>query len=121
MIGKYVNLPDAYLSVAESLRHAGFHLGARIEIEWIQAESTSTTSTAEIDLGLLDGIVIPGGFGERGIEGKIAAADYARENDLPCLGICLGLQVMVIDFARSVARPRQGELDASSTSTRRTR
>jgi CTP synthase len=101
MIGKYIDLPDAYLSVAESLRHAGFYFGARIEIEWIQAADVDDLDSG-IDLGLLDGIVIPGGFGIRGIEGKIAAAHYARENNLPCLGICLGLQVMVIDFARSV-------------------
>jgi CTP synthase len=101
MIGKYIDLPDAYLSVAESLRHAGFYFGARIEIEWIQAADVDDLDSG-IDLSLLDGIVIPGGFGIRGIEGKIAAAHYARENNLPCLGICLGLQVMVIDFARSV-------------------
>jgi CTP synthase len=102
LIGKYVNLPDAYLSVVESLRHAGFHHGARIEIEWIQAEEV-TGLLAEQRLKHLDGMVIPGGFGERGIEGKIAAAGYARENEIPCLGLCLGLQVMVVEYARSVA------------------
>jgi CTP synthase len=102
LIGKYVNLPDAYLSVVESLRHAGFHHGARVEFEWIQAEEV-TGLLAESRLKHLDGIVIPGGFGERGIEGKITAAGYARENEIPCLGLCLGLQVMVIDFARWVA------------------
>jgi CTP synthase len=101
VIGKYVNLPDAYLSVAEAVRHAGFHHGARVEIEWIQAEEI-TSMFASGRLRDLDGVVIPGGFGERGIEGKVAAAGYAREHDLPCLGLCLGLQVMVIDFARSV-------------------
>ncbi|MDQ3757012.1 MAG: CTP synthase [Actinomycetota bacterium] len=102
LIGKYVNLPDAYLSVVESLRHAGFAHGARVEIEWIQAEEV-TGLLAESRLRDLDGIVIPGGFGERGIDGKIAAAGYAREHDIPCLGLCLGLQVMVIEYARSVA------------------
>lgn len=102
IVGKYVNLPDAYLSVVEALHHAGFHHGARVEIEWIQAESI-TELNAEADLDHLDGIVLPGGFGERGIEGKIAAADYARRNALPCLGLCLGLQVMVVSYARSVA------------------
>ena len=102
IIGKYVNLPDAYLSVVEALRHAGFHHGARVEIDWIQAEDV-TGLLAESRLHDLDGMVIPGGFGERGIEGKIGAARYAREHDVPCLGLCLGLQVMVIDFARSVA------------------
>ncbi|HLX77390.1 MAG TPA: CTP synthase [Acidimicrobiales bacterium] len=101
IIGKYVNLPDAYLSVVESLRHGGFFNDAHVEIEWIQAE-TVTPSVAEADFSNLDGIVIPGGFGERGIEGKVVAAHYAREHDLPCLGLCLGLQVMVVDFARSV-------------------
>jgi CTP synthase len=102
VIGKYVNLPDAYLSVVEALRHAGFHHGARVEIEWVQAEEV-TGMLAEARLGELDAIVIPGGFGERGVEGKIAAAGYAREHGLPCLGLCLGLQVMVVEFARSVA------------------
>ncbi|HVE46574.1 MAG TPA: CTP synthase [Acidimicrobiales bacterium] len=102
LIGKYVNLPDAYLSVVEALRHAGFHHGARVEIEWIQAEEV-TGLLAESRLRDLDGIVIPGGFGERGIEGKIAAAGYARESEIPCLGLCLGLQVMVIEYARNVA------------------
>ncbi|HET7487100.1 MAG TPA: CTP synthase [Acidimicrobiales bacterium] len=102
LIGKYVNLPDAYLSVVEALRHAGFHLGAKVEIDWIQAEEV-TGLLAEGRLRDLDGMVIPGGFGERGIDGKVAAARYARENDVPCLGLCLGLQVMVIDYARSVA------------------
>lgn len=102
IIGKYINMPDAYLSVVESLRHAGFAHGARVEIEWIQAESF-VGAGVEADLENLDAIVIPGGFGERGVEGKVAAAKYARENNLACLGICLGLQVMVIDFARHVA------------------
>jgi CTP synthase len=101
VIGKYVNLPDAYLSVVEALRHAGFHHGASIAVEWIQAEEV-TGMLAAARLGDLDGIVIPGGFGERGIEGKVAAAGYAREHGVPCLGLCLGLQVMVIEFARSV-------------------
>ncbi|MDQ1437754.1 MAG: synthase [Acidimicrobiaceae bacterium] len=116
LIGKYVNLPDAYLSVVESLRHAGFHHGARVEVEWVQAEEV-TGLLAEGRLKNLDGIVIPGGFGERGIEGKIAAAGYARENAIPCLGLCLGLQVMVIEFARSVAgleSANSREFDAAS-------
>ena len=102
LIGKYVNLPDAYLSVVESLRHAGFAHGARVDIDWIQAEDVEGL-LADGRLRELDGIVIPGGFGERGIEGKIAAAGYAREHEIPCLGLCLGLQVMVIEYARSVA------------------
>ncbi|HUQ40383.1 MAG TPA: CTP synthase [Acidimicrobiales bacterium] len=109
LVGKYVAYPDAYLSVAESLRHAGFYQGARIDVVWIQAEDV-TGLLADDLLRDLDGIVIPGGFGERGIEGKIAAAGYARENDIPCLGLCLGLQVMVIEFARNVL----GLADANS-------
>ena len=101
LVGKYV-LADAYLSVVEALRHAGFAVGAKVEIDWIQAEDV-TGLLAEGRLRHLDGIVIPGGFGERGIDGKVAAAGYARENDVPCLGLCLGMQVMVIEFARSVA------------------
>jgi len=96
-----VSLPDAYLSVAESLKHGGFHHGAQVEIDWIQAEQVEGL-LAEGRLRDLDGIVIPGGFGERGVEGKIAAATYARENDVPCLGLCLGLQAMTIEFARNV-------------------
>ncbi len=99
IIGKYVSLQDAYLSVVESLRHGGFHHGARVEIEWIQAEEVEGLLAAG-RLWDLDGMVIPGGFGERGIEGKIAAAGYAREHDIPCLGLCLGMQVMTIEFAR---------------------
>jgi len=101
LVGKYVNLPDAYLSVVEALNHAGYGQGARVEIEWIQAEEV-TEALAEAEFAGLDGMIIPGGFGERGIEGKIVAADYARTHDLPCLGLCLGLQVMVIDYARNV-------------------
>jgi CTP synthase len=101
IIGKYVSLPDAYLSVVESLKHGGFFHGARVEIDWIQAEEVEGL-LAEGRLRDLDGIVIPGGFGERGVEGKIAAAGYARENDVPCLGLCLGMQVMTIEYARNV-------------------
>ncbi|MDH3753873.1 MAG: CTP synthase [Acidimicrobiia bacterium] len=100
LIGKYVSLPDAYLSVVESLNHAGFHHGAKIDIDWIQAEDVQGL-LVEDRLKDLDGIVIPGGFGERGIEGKVAAAGYAREHDIPCLGLCLGMQVMTIDYARN--------------------
>ena len=100
VIGKYVSLPDAYMSVVEALRHGGYHHGADIEIDWIQAEDVEGL-LASGRLGHLDGMIIPGGFGERGIEGKIAAAQYARENEVPCLGLCLGLQVMVTEFCRN--------------------
>jgi len=88
--------------VTEALRHAGFQAGAKVDLEWIQAEEISPL-LAPSRLGQLDGIVLPGGFGDRGIEGKIAAAAHARQTALPCLGLCLGLQVMVIDHARAVA------------------
>ena len=102
VIGKYVNLPDAYLSVVEALRHAGFDRGAAVEIEWVQAEDV-TGMLAGAHLEPLDAIVIPGGFGERGFEGKVAAAGYAREHGIPCLGLCLGLHAMIVDYARNVA------------------
>ena len=101
IIGKYVALPDAYLSVVESLKHGGFFHAADVSVEWVQAEDVEEMS-ADGRLSELDGIVIPGGFGERGVEGKIAAARYARENELPCLGLCLGMQVMTIEYARNV-------------------
>jgi CTP synthase len=116
IIGKYVSLPDAYLSVVEALNHGGIHHGADVEIEWIQAEEVEGLLVAG-RLHHLDGIVIPGGFGERGIEGKIAAAGYAREHDIPCLGLCLGMQVMTIEVARNVlglAGANSSEFDASS-------
>jgi len=102
IVGKYVNLPDAYLSVVEALRHAGFELGATVDVEWVAAEDVGDQAAGE-RLARLDGMVIPGGFGERGVEGKIAAARYAREHEVPCLGLCLGLQVMVVDVARHLA------------------
>ena len=102
VIGKYVNLPDAYLSGIEALRHAGFAHGVKVNVELVQAEDV-TGMLAATKLENMDGIVIPGGFGERGIEGKIAAAGYAREHGIPCLGLCLGLHTMVVDFARNVA------------------
>jgi CTP synthase len=102
LIGKYVNLPDAYLSVVEALKHGGYHHGADVQVDWIQAEDVEGM-LGEGRLRDLDGIVIPGGFGWRGIEGKIAAAGYAREHEIPCLGLCLGLQTMVIEFARNVS------------------
>jgi CTP synthase len=102
VVGKYVTLPDAYLSVVESLKHGGFASGAEVDIEWIAADDLETADLNEV-LGTLDGILVPGGFGVRGIEGKVQAVRFARENKVPFLGICLGLQCAVIEFARNVA------------------
>jgi len=116
LIGKYVVLPDAYLSVAEALRHGGYAHGARVEIDWVQAEDVEGL-LAVGRLRDLDGLVIPGGFGSRGIEGKIAAAGYAREHGIPCLGLCLGMQVMVIEFARDacgLAGANSSEFDSET-------
>jgi CTP synthase len=116
LIGKYIDLPDAYLSVVESLKHAGFGHGAKVELEWIQAEDVEGLLAAG-QLSHLDGMVIPGGFGERGIEGKIAAAGYSRTQMIPCLGLCLGMQVMTIEFARNVlglAGANSTEVDAAT-------
>ncbi len=110
LIGKYTQLVDAYLSVVESLKHAGFHHGAAVEIDWIQAEDVEGLLAAD-RLADLDGIVIPGGFGARGVEGKVAAAHHARMSKLPCLGLCLGLQAMTIEYARH----ELGLTDANST------
>ncbi len=102
IVGKYVDMSDAYLSVVEAARHAGFFHGAKIEFVWIDAEMVPN-EVGEDDLSQLDGMIIPGGFGERGIEGMIAAAEMSRRLAIPTLGICLGLQVMSIEYARHVA------------------
>ncbi|MGI8585733.1 MAG: CTP synthase [Thermoleophilaceae bacterium] len=102
VVGKYVQLEDAYLSVIEALNHSGFHHGARVEVRWVDAEALDRDE-AQRELESCDGILIPGGFGERGIEGKIRAARFAREREVPYLGICLGMQIAVSEFARHVA------------------
>ena len=102
LVGKYVQLHDAYLSVAEALRHAGYALDARVEIEWIDSESLTEENYIDM-LSKADGIIIPGGFGRRGVEGMILAARFARERHVPCFGICLGMQIAVIEYARHVA------------------
>ena len=109
IVGKYVQLHDAYLSVAEALRHAGFANSVTVDIEWIDSETITPANADEI-LGGLDGILVPGGFGYRGIDGMIVAAQYAREHDVPYFGICLGMQIAVIEYARNVA----GIADANS-------
>lgn len=113
LVGKYVQLHDAYLSVAESLRHAGYPLEAYVNISWIDSETLTEENYREI-LSPLDGILVPGGFGGRGIEGMILAAKYARENNVPYFGICLGMQIAVIEFTRNVAEIKDansGEFD----------
>lgn len=109
IVGKYVRLHDAYLSIMESLNHAGFDTGTRVNIKWIDSEEVNYDTVGKL-LDDADGIIVPGGFGDRGIEGKIIACRYARENKIPFLGICLGLQIAVIEFARHVC----GLVDANS-------
>ncbi len=110
LVGKYVKLHDAYLSVAESLRHAGYENGATVQIVWVDSEQLDDGS-AEAALAGCDGVIVPGGFGDRGIEGMIAAARYARTHHVPYFGICLGMQIAVIEYARSVL----GWRDANSS------
>lgn len=116
LVGKYVQLHDAYLSVAEALRHGGYACGAAVSIRWIDSETLNDENVAEILSGC-GGIIVPGGFGDRGIEGMISAARYARENNLPYLGICLGMQIAVIEFARHICGledANSGEFNADS-------
>ena len=117
LVGKYVQLHDAYLSVAEALRHAGYAHGATVSIKWIDSETVNEQNVAEI-LDDCSGVIVPGGFGNRGIDGKIITANYCRTHNLPYLGICLGMQVAVIAFARFVAGMQDansGEFDPDST------
>ena len=103
LVGKYVDLPDAYLSVTEALRAGGFANNAKVEIKWIVSDDCESSAGAEKNLANVDAICVPGGFGVRGIEGKLGALKYARENRIPTLGLCLGLQCMVIEVARNIA------------------
>lgn len=102
LVGKYIDLPDAYLSVTEAIRAGGFHNDAKVNIRWVSSDDCATPEGAAKALAGLDGICVPGGFGVRGIEGKLGALTYARETGLPTLGLCLGLQCMVIEYARTV-------------------
>jgi CTP synthase len=115
MVGKYIELHDAYLSVREALHHAGLRYDAAVEIEWVDAEGLERHGAGRLEG--LDGIVVPGGFGYRGIEGKIATARFARENRVPYLGLCLGMQVMVIELARHSLgsdEPNSAEFDITT-------
>jgi CTP synthase len=111
LVGKYIDLPDAYLSVTEALRAGGFHHDAKVRIRWVASDECQTDLGAQKALGGVDAVLVPGGFGVRGIEGKVGALRWARERQVPTLGICLGLQCMVIEYARNVA----GIEGASST------
>lgn len=114
LVGKYVDLPDAYLSVIEALRAGGFAHRAKVVISWVPADKCATAAGAATELRGVDAIVVPGGFGVRGIDGKLGALRYARENHIPTLGLCLGLQAMVIEYARNVmglAKASSSEFD----------
>ena len=113
LVGKYVKLHDAYLSVVEALNHAGYAQNAYIRIHWIDSENITKENVAQIFRGI-HGIIVPGGFGNRGIEGMITAAEYARKNRIPYFGICLGMQIAVIEYARNEAglpEAHAGEFD----------
>ncbi len=101
LVGKYVSLPDAYLSVVEALRHAGIDCGVQVDLKWVDSEGIASARAAEEVLRGVDGIIAPGGFGPRGVDGKILAAGYARQHDVPFFGICMGMQCAVIEFARN--------------------
>lgn len=116
IVGKYVQLHDAYLSIVEALHHAGYETGTKVSIKWIDSENITRENAGDI-LSEVSGIIVPGGFGNRGIEGKIAAAEYARTHNLPYLGICLGMQITVIEFARHVCgmeNANSGEFDKNT-------
>ncbi len=116
LVGKYTALHDAYISVAESLKHGGFAYNAQVNIKWVPSEMVTPDNVGEL-LGDVDGIVVPGGFGNRGMEGKIAAIQYAREHDVPFLGLCMGMQLAVVEFCRNVvglADAHSAELNPST-------
>ncbi len=116
IVGKYIKLHDAYLSIIESLNHAGFSTGADVKIKWIDSEEV-TDRNVDVLLEGVNGVIIPGGFGDRGVEGKITACRHARENNIPYLGICLGMQIAVVEYARNVCgleAANSGEFDQSS-------
>ena len=111
LVGKYIDLPDAYLSVTEAMRAGGFHHNARVRVRWVASDQCATDAGATKALAGVDAVVVPGGFGVRGIDGKVGALRWARERQVPTLGLCLGLQCMVIEYARTVL----GIADASSS------
>ena len=111
IVGKYIQLHDAYLSVVESLKHAGAHLNTGIEIKWVDAENIKTLKDAKNELSDCKGVIVPGGFGNRGVDGKMLTIQYVREHNIPFLGICLGMQSAVMEFAKNVV----GLEDVNST------
>ncbi|MDE6885167.1 MAG: CTP synthase, partial [Clostridia bacterium] len=111
IVGKYIKLHDAYLSVVEALKHGGYENGCIVDIKWIDSETLDGDASCEDAFKDVDGILVPGGFGDRGVEGKIAACKWARENNIPYFGICLGMQIAVIEYARNVL----GYADATSS------
>lgn len=116
LVGKYIKMHDAYLSVTESLQHAGYENGAEVEVRWVEAEECTHETASQLLAGC-DGVLVPGGFGMRGIEGKVNACRYARENDIPYLGVCLGMQVAVVEYARHMlgwADANSAEFDADT-------
>lgn len=117
LVGKYIQLHDAYLSVVEALKHGGIFINTTVNIKWVDSETVTDENVAEI-LGGVNGVLVPGGFGNRGIEGKIKAITYARENNIPFLGLCLGMQLAIVEFARNVIGfndAHSEELDPSTT------
>ena len=116
IVGKYVSLRDAYLSVAEALNHAGIAHDTEVNIRWINAEDVCSDNVADLLRGV-DGVLVPGGFGDRGIDGKMEAIRYVRENRIPFLGICLGMQVACVEFARNVLHLEEAHTFEKSTRT----
>lgn len=116
LVGKYVELQDAYLSVVEALRHAGYAFDSDIDVKWINAEHVTVENVKEL-IGDADGILVPGGFGDRGIEGKIVATQFARENNVPFLGICLGMQLASVEFARNVLKMKDAHSSEFNSET----
>ena len=117
LVGKYIQLHDAYISVVEALKHAGVANRAQVRIKWVDSETVTPENAGEI-LGDVSGILVPGGFGSRGIDGKICAIQYARENGIPFLGLCLGMQLAIVEFARDVigwSDAHSAELDPATT------
>ena len=119
LVGKYIQLHDAYISVVEALKHGGIFQHATVNIKWVDSEELNEDNVAEV-LGDVQGILVPGGFGDRGIDGKITAIKYARENNVPFLGLCLGMQLSIVEYARHICGLEDAhsiELDPNTTAS----